>query len=59
MKLQAKHAESKTGSVRDPERTRAKLLHAAREEFSKHGLNGARVGVIAKSAGVNKQLLYY
>ncbi|NOZ32469.1 MAG: TetR/AcrR family transcriptional regulator [Alphaproteobacteria bacterium] len=45
--------------LRDPERTRARLLEAARREFSEHGLSGARVSSITASAGVNKQLLYY
>ncbi len=51
--------EGKSAPTRNPERTRARLLRAARDEFSRHGLSGARVGVIARSAGVNKQLLYY
>jgi len=64
MKLETKTAaniasRNKSGSIRNPERTKARLLKAAREEFSQHGLSGARVGVIAESAGVNKQLLYY
>ena len=32
---------------------------AARQEFSEHGLSGARVDDIVDRAGVNKQLLYY
>lgn len=44
---------------RDPERTKARLLAAARTEFSEKGLSGARVNAIADAAGVNKQLLYY
>jgi TetR/AcrR family transcriptional regulator len=46
-------------TARDPERTRTRLLDAARHEFSEHGLSGARVSSITASAGVNKQLLYY
>lgn len=38
--------------------TQAKLLEAAREEFQKSGFAGARVDVIADSAGVNKRLIY-
>jgi AcrR family transcriptional regulator len=42
----------------DPERTRQLILDAAVEEFSAHGLAGARVGRIADRAGVNKERLY-
>jgi TetR/AcrR family transcriptional regulator len=44
---------------RDPVATRAKLLTAARREFSRSGLAGARVDDIAARAGVNKQLVYH
>jgi AcrR family transcriptional regulator len=44
---------------RDPERTRAAILAAATEEFTAHGLNGARVDEIAKRSGVNKRMIYY
>lgn len=38
---------------------RDSILGAARAEFSAKGLTGARVDQIARSAGVNKQLIYY
>jgi len=44
---------------RDPAATRKKLLTAARREFSRNGLAGARVDEIAARAGVNKQLVYH
>ncbi len=44
---------------RDPEGTRVGLLRAARLEFARHGLAGARVDEIAARAGVNKQLVYH
>ena len=44
---------------RDPVATRKKLLAAARHEFAKRGLAGARVDEIAERAGVNKQLVYH
>lgn len=44
---------------RDPVATRRKLLVAARREFAKSGLAGARVDEIAARAGVNKQLVYH
>ena len=39
--------------------TRARILDAALQEFSAHGLAGARTEQIASIAGVNKALLYY
>lgn len=41
------------------ERTRENILRAAVREFSTHGLSGARTDAIARSARVNKALLYY
>ncbi len=46
-------------AARDPEQTRARILEAARAEFARHGLGGARVDRIAASAGANKRMLYY
>lgn len=46
-------------AARNPEKTRERILEAARVEFSKNGLGGARVNAIAERAGVNKQLIYY
>lgn len=43
----------------DNDETRARLLAAAREEFARAGLAGARVDLIARRAEVNKQLIYY
>ncbi|MET9250529.1 TetR family transcriptional regulator [Nonomuraea sp. NPDC003709] len=44
---------------RDPERTKARILQAALEEFAAKGFAGARVSEIATRAGVNKQLISY
>jgi TetR/AcrR family transcriptional regulator len=44
---------------RDPERTKARILEAAVEEFSAKGFAGARVSGIAARAGVNQQLIAY
>jgi TetR/AcrR family transcriptional regulator len=41
------------------DRTRARILEAAIQHFSRNGLAGARTEQIAESAGVNKALLYY
>ena len=44
---------------RDPERTRARILEAARAEFARRGLGGARVDQITARAGSNKRMIYY
>jgi AcrR family transcriptional regulator len=44
---------------RDPERTRARILEAARIEFARRGLGGARVDQITVRAGSNKRMIYY
>jgi AcrR family transcriptional regulator len=44
---------------RDPERTRAAILAAATAEFSRKGLDGARVDQIARRSGVNKRMIYH
>jgi AcrR family transcriptional regulator len=38
---------------------RERIARAATVEFSRHGFDGARIDAIARSAGVNKALLYY
>ncbi len=50
---------STTTRTRDATRSRELILLAARDEFSGHGLGGARVERIAERAGVNKKLLYH
>jgi len=44
---------------RDAAATREALVRAAVEAFARHGFAGARVDEIARSAGVNKQLVYH
>jgi AcrR family transcriptional regulator len=46
-------------TTRDPEQTQARILEAAKAEFARAGLGGARVDRIAEVAGVNKRMLYY
>ncbi|MHB1935108.1 MAG: TetR/AcrR family transcriptional regulator [Acidobacteriaceae bacterium] len=41
------------------DRTQKRILRAAVQEFSTHGLSGARTDRIAETAKVNKALLYY
>ncbi len=45
------------GRERNPERSRERILDAARTEFAAHGLAGARVEAIAQRSGLNKQLI--
>ena len=45
--------------TRDPERTRARILAAAVQEFAAKGFAGARVARIARRARVNKRMLYH
>ena len=45
--------------MRDPERTRRRILEAARHEFGRKGFDGARVEAIARRAHVNKGLIFY
>jgi TetR/AcrR family transcriptional regulator len=55
----ARRAPAPHERQRDPERTRARILDAAIEEFSAKGFAGARVSEIAARAGVNQQLIAY
>src|SRR6201984_725669 len=52
-------SNGKTPHRREPVGTRQRLLTAARREFGRSGLSGARVDEIAARAGVNKQLVYH
>ena len=47
------------GTRGQPEQTRAAILQAAIEEFAREGVAGARTDSIARTAKVNKALLYY
>jgi TetR/AcrR family transcriptional regulator len=49
----------KATSARNPERTRTRILDAAKAEFAALGYAGARVDRIAAAAGVNKRMLYH
>ena len=44
---------------RDAEATRAKILKAAKIQFAKNGLSGARVDTSALAAGANKRMIYH
>jgi AcrR family transcriptional regulator len=43
----------------EEEGTRDKILNAALQEFSRHGLSGARIDAIAAESGINKGMIYY
>jgi len=47
------------GTRGQPEESRAAILRAAIDEFAQQGVAGARTDAIARSARVNKALLYY
>ena len=52
-------AERRTRPVRDPARTRARILAAATGEFAEHGFAGATVEAITGAAGVNMRMIYH
>jgi AcrR family transcriptional regulator len=45
--------------LRDADRSQQTILLAARDEFARYGLAGARVDRIAERADINKRLIYY
>jgi AcrR family transcriptional regulator len=46
-------------SLRNPKRTRGRILSAALKEFAANGFTGARVDAIAQRAAINKRMLYH
>jgi AcrR family transcriptional regulator len=56
----AAHAEAaRKPRTRDAEATKARILYAAKKEFAKKGLGGARVDDIADKARANKRMIYH
>ncbi|MEI9963202.1 MAG: TetR family transcriptional regulator [Limisphaerales bacterium] len=55
----ARLSKNNGGTARNPDRTRARIIAAALKEFSAHGFAGARVDAIARSAAINKRMLYH
>jgi AcrR family transcriptional regulator len=53
------NAKARKPRVRDAEATKARILDAAKKEFAKNGLGGARVDVIAEKARANKRMIYH
>ncbi len=54
-----KAATASKPRTRDAEATKARILDAAKREFAKNGLGGARVDVIAEKARANKRMIYH
>jgi AcrR family transcriptional regulator len=52
-------SKPRLGTRGHPEQSRAAILKAAVREFAREGVAAARTDAIARSAGVNKALLYY
>ncbi len=55
----AKPAKTSNVKLRNPERTRERILRAALKEFAANGFTGARVDAIARRAAINKRMLYH
>lgn len=55
----AKAGATQPPRQRDPEVTRARILEAAKMEFAKLGLAGARVEAIATRSKANKRMIYH
>jgi AcrR family transcriptional regulator len=49
----------KAARLRDPDATKARILAAAKREFARAGLGGARVDSIAARAKANKRMIYH
>lgn len=49
----------KSTKIRDAEATQTRILSAAKKEFAKNGLGGARVDEIAERAKANKRMIYH
>src|ERR1700720_1869042 len=57
--LHRRQQAARLGSRGKPEESRAAILRAAATAFAEHGIAGARTDAIARTAKVNKALLYY
>ena len=59
MGFMARSARTASVTLRNPERTRERILSAALKEFAANGFAGARVDAIARRAAANKRMLYH
>jgi AcrR family transcriptional regulator len=55
----ARPSKKDPATLRNPERSRARILAAALKEFAAKGFAGARVDAIASRACINKRMLYH
>ncbi|HUA68357.1 MAG TPA: TetR/AcrR family transcriptional regulator [Candidatus Saccharimonadales bacterium] len=55
----ARNTKDSSTQLRNPERTRERILSAALKEFAANGFAGARVDAIAERADINKRMLYH
>lgn len=51
--------DASSARLRDADRSRRRILAAARSEFAENGLAGTRLDTVAQLAGVDKRLIYY
>ncbi len=51
--------QRKSPQIRNPDATRKRILAAAKSEYARYGLGGARVDRIAARAKSNKRMLYH
>lgn len=58
-KPSSKEETGRKRRVRDADATMARILDAAKKEFAKKGLGGARVDTIAEKAHANKRMIYH
>jgi AcrR family transcriptional regulator len=56
---QSHNGKVRLPGLRNPPVTRLRILAAAKHEFAKNGMGGARVDVIAKRAKTNKRMMYH
>ncbi|GFE95000.1 TetR/AcrR family transcriptional regulator [Gluconobacter sp. Gdi] len=59
MSAQSQDTQSSRPRIRDAEATKSRILEAAKKEFAKNGLEGARVDTIALEANANKRMIYH
>lgn len=57
--MDARTPEKRAVAARDADATKRRILQAARTEFARFGLGGARIERIAEAARTNKRMLYY
>jgi len=59
LSAQSQDTQSSRPRIRDAEATKSRILEAAKKEFAKNGLEGARVDTIALEANANKRMIYH